>query len=127
MSSYKPNHSLSFLLEMHSLVLKLDKCICYICEDQICLCVSTITAPPSYHIILFTPQLGFTRPLTPETNARGHRLSCQRLSFAKWVVRLYVEIRVDKHGITILYHLHQCRPCTSRDSSCKSWLRWYKC
>ena len=22
---------------------------------------------------------------------------------------------VDKHGITILYHLHQCRPCTSRD------------
>ena len=26
----------------------------------------------------------------------------------------YVE--VDKHGITILYHLHQCRPCTSRDN-----------
>ena len=23
----------------------------------------------------------------------------------------YVEM--DKHGITILYHLHQCRPCTS--------------
>ena len=23
----------------------------------------------------------------------------------------YVE--VDKHGITILYHLHKCRPCTS--------------
>ena len=23
----------------------------------------------------------------------------------------------DKHGITISYHLHQCRPCTSRDSS----------
>ena len=23
-----------------------------------------------------------------------------------------------KHGITILYHLHQCRPCTSRDISC---------
>ena len=22
-------------------------------------------------------------------------------------------IQVDKHGITILYHLHQCRPCTS--------------
>ena len=21
--------------------------------------------------------------------------------------------QVDKHGITILYHLHQCRPCTS--------------
>ena len=21
-------------------------------------------------------------------------------------------IQVDKHGITILYHLHQCRPCT---------------
>ena len=47
-----------------------------------------------------------------------------------WVVRLYVEIisralarglsyvQVDKHGITILYHLHQCRPCTSRDISC---------
>ena len=23
-------------------------------------------------------------------------------------------VQVDKHGITILYHLHQCRPCTSR-------------
>ena len=21
-------------------------------------------------------------------------------------------IQVDKHGITILYHQHQCRPCT---------------
>ena len=21
--------------------------------------------------------------------------------------------QVDKHGINILYHLHQCRPCTS--------------
>ena len=27
-------------------------------------------------------------------------------------------IQVDKHGITILYHLHQCRPCTLRDISC---------
>ena len=27
-------------------------------------------------------------------------------------------VQVDKHGITILYHLHQYRPCTSRDSSC---------
>ena len=27
-------------------------------------------------------------------------------------------VQVDKHGITILYHLHQCRPRTSRDSSC---------
>ena len=26
--------------------------------------------------------------------------------------------QVDKHGITILYHHHQCRPCTSRDISC---------
>ena len=25
----------------------------------------------------------------------------------------YVHVQVDKHGITILYHLHQCRPCTS--------------
>ena len=24
-------------------------------------------------------------------------------------------VQVDKHGITILYHLHQCRPCTSQD------------
>ena len=30
-------------------------------------------------------------------------------------------VQVDKHGITILYHLHQCRPCTSRDISCLSW------
>ena len=22
-------------------------------------------------------------------------------------------VQVDKHGITIVYHLHQCRPCTS--------------
>ena len=27
-------------------------------------------------------------------------------------------VQVDKHGITILYHRHQCRPCTSRDISC---------
>ena len=27
-------------------------------------------------------------------------------------------VQVDKYGITILYHLHQCRPCTSRDNSC---------
>ena len=27
-------------------------------------------------------------------------------------------VQVDKHGITILYHPHQCRPCTSRDISC---------
>ena len=26
--------------------------------------------------------------------------------------------QVDKHGITNLYHLHQCRPCTSSDISC---------
>ena len=25
---------------------------------------------------------------------------------------------MDKHGITILYHLHQCRPCTSQDIFC---------
>ena len=29
-------------------------------------------------------------------------------------------VQVDKHGITILYHLHQCRPCTSSDISSKS-------
>ena len=27
-------------------------------------------------------------------------------------------VQVDKHGITILYHRHQCRLCTSRDISC---------
>ena len=27
-------------------------------------------------------------------------------------------VQVDKHGITILYHLHQCRSCTSSDISC---------
>ena len=26
--------------------------------------------------------------------------------------------QVDKHTMTILYHLHQCRPCTSQDISC---------
>ena len=24
-------------------------------------------------------------------------------------------VHVDKPGIIVLYHLHQCRPCTSRD------------
>ena len=24
----------------------------------------------------------------------------------------------DKHGINILYHLYECRPCTSRDMLC---------
>ena len=27
-------------------------------------------------------------------------------------------VQVEKHVMTILYHLHLCRPCTSRDSSC---------
>ena len=27
-------------------------------------------------------------------------------------------VQVDKHGITSLYHLHQCRPCPSRDILC---------
>ena len=27
-------------------------------------------------------------------------------------------VHVDKHGITILHHLHQRRACTSRDISC---------
>ena len=27
-------------------------------------------------------------------------------------------VQVDKHGITILYHHHQCRQCTPRDISC---------
>ena len=27
-------------------------------------------------------------------------------------------VQVDKHDITILYHLHQCRPCTSQYISC---------
>ena len=30
-------------------------------------------------------------------------------------------IQMDKNGIAILYHLHQCGLCTSRDSSCLSW------
>ena len=27
-------------------------------------------------------------------------------------------VQVDKHGITILYNLHQCRLCTLRDNLC---------
>ena len=27
-------------------------------------------------------------------------------------------VQVDKHGTTILYHLHECRPCTSQDILC---------
>ena len=29
-------------------------------------------------------------------------------------------VQVDKHGIAILYHLHECKPCTSRQ------LSWHK-
>ena len=29
-----------------------------------------------------------------------------------------IYVQVDKHSITILYHLHQCRPCTSSDILC---------
>ena len=35
-------------------------------------------------------------------------------------------VQVDKQGIAILYHLHQCKPCTSRDISCLSWKGWFK-
>ena len=27
-------------------------------------------------------------------------------------------VQVDKHGIAILCHLHQCRPCASQDILC---------
>ena len=27
-------------------------------------------------------------------------------------------VQADKHGLTILYHLHQCIPSTSQDISC---------
>ena len=30
-------------------------------------------------------------------------------------------VNVDNHGITILYHLHQCRPYLLRESSCQCW------
>ena len=30
-------------------------------------------------------------------------------------------VQVVKHGITILYNLHQCRHCTSRDILYESW------
>ena len=58
---------------------------------------------------------------------RFKQTTCATTSYViviPWVVRLYVEIihelyvQVDKHGITILYHLHQCRPCTSSDILC---------
>ena len=28
-------------------------------------------------------------------------------------------VQVDKHGLTVLYHLHKSRPCTSRDICAK--------
>ena len=34
-------------------------------------------------------------------------------------------VQSDKHGITILYHLRQCRPYTARDISCSGWLGLY--
>ena len=57
-------------------------------------------------------------------------LSC-RFTHVPWRVILYVEIirevynvasglspiQADNHDIAILYHLHQCRPCTLRDIS----------
>ena len=34
-------------------------------------------------------------------------------------------VQADKHAITILYRLHQCRPCTARVISCQSWSGGY--
>ena len=34
-------------------------------------------------------------------------------------------VQVDIHDISILYHLHQCRPCTSRDILWSSLSGWY--
>ena len=48
----------------------------------------------------------------PSVHGDNPRALASRLSY----------VQVDKHnGITILYLLHQCRPCTSRDISCSSW------
>ena len=77
------------------------------------------------------------------TNLSFHGLSCCRLSMhwlvkcTSWLSNSYTMdcppvrednpralasglsyVQVDKHGIPILYHLHQCRPCTSSDISC---------
>ena len=32
-------------------------------------------------------------------------------------------VQVNKHGITILYHLNECRPCTSHDIIAKGWYK----
>ena len=36
-------------------------------------------------------------------------------------------VQVDKHSITILYHLHQCRPCKPSDNHAKVGKGGIKC
>ena len=59
-----------------------------------------------------------------ELKSSSHEVKYAIHEVIPWVVSLYVErpralasalsnVQVDKHGIPILYHLHQCRPCTS--------------
>ena len=64
-----------------------------------------------HHILAF-----WTNHFT--TKAKYHILGDVHVIVIPWLVRLYFRglsyVPVDKHGIiTILYHLHQCRPCTS--------------
>ena len=61
---------------------------------------------PSREFLTWQICNGYTMGCPPEREDNPRALS-SGLSY----------IQVDKHGITILYHPHQCRPCISRDIS----------
>ena len=47
----------------------------------------------------------------PPVHGDNPRALASRLSY----------VSVEKRGITILYHLHQCIPCSPRGMLCLSW------
>ena len=47
-----------------------------------------------------------------------HGLSPVRRDNPRALASVLSYVQMEKHGITILYHLHQYRSCTSRDIAC---------
>ena len=73
-------------------------CSYFCCRDGV-LCESEAKKLP-----LFGAQIRYSYTMgCPPVRGDNPRALASGLSY----------VQVDKHGITILYHLHQCRPCTS--------------
>ena len=65
-----------------------------------CLQFVIVVFPDHTHLLFLMTTL--TYELVPDAGQRGD----------------YLHGQVNKHATTILYHLHQCRPCTARDIVC---------